>query len=135
MAEKTNSPSRLRSLIVDSTGTDTDELLFRVLENRIAFEKSTGRLLPRHGLFELDWKQRLLLLLLARRARLRLEFPAASEQATAAELAAEAQVPIKTCREYLSRLKSTGLIERKGEGYALPDWNTLRAAEELSKRD
>jgi DNA-binding transcriptional ArsR family regulator len=131
MADKTNIPSKLRSLIVDSTSSDTEEMLFRALQNRVSFEKTTGKLLPRQGLFELDGKRRLIALFLARQARLHLELPTAPEEASATELASESQMPVKTVREYLSRLKSGGLIERRGDGYVLPSWNTLRAAEEV----
>jgi hypothetical protein len=135
MPEKTNVPSILKSLIVDSTGSDTEEVLFKALQNRISFEKTTGRLLPRQGLFELDGRRRLIALFLARQARGRLELPRGAEQANATELASESQMPVKTCREYLSRLKSIGIIERRGNGYYLPEWNILRAAEEILKKN
>jgi hypothetical protein len=135
MVDQANSGSKLRSLIVDSTDSDTEESVFRALEGRVAFEKGSGRLLVRRGLFELDWKRRLLVLLLARRAMVRLGIPGALDEVGAAALAAESQVQLKTCREYLSRFKATGLIERKGDGYTLPEWNTLRAAEELLKKE
>ncbi|HKV27290.1 MAG TPA: hypothetical protein VJN90_03315 [Candidatus Acidoferrales bacterium] len=122
--------SELEALLVDTEPEDTDRLLRSSLEGRVAFEKASGRLIVRPGLFDLSSPERILILLLARQAmrKLGLEVPA---EVDARVLATEAQVDLKGCREQLSRLKAKRRIDKNDGGYFVPTWNTFLIAKEL----
>ena len=135
MTEGTAKSSKLVGLLVDSEGVDAENFLFAVLDGRLAFEKTSGRILPKPSLYDLPGRKRLLVLLLARHAALKLGLASATIWASPSSLAAEAQMPLKTVGEYLSRLKSNGLVEKGADGYSLPAWNLLRAGAELEKAD
>lgn len=135
MGQEPSKSSKLAGLVVDSDGPDAENFLFAVLDGRLAFERMSGRILPKPSLFELPGRKRLLVLLLARHAAMKLGLVSASVWASSTALASEAQMPLKTVGEYLSRLKAAGLIEKGAEGYSLPAWNLLRAGAELSKED
>jgi hypothetical protein len=135
LTEGTTRSSKLAGLLVDSEGVDAENFLFGVLDGRIAFEKTSGRILPRPSLYDLPGRKRLLILFVARHAATKLGLPSASIWASPSSLAAEAQMPLKTVGEYLSRLKSRGLVEKGADGYSLPAWNLLRAGAELEKAE
>ncbi len=129
---KAKTKNELEGLLVDGQEADVDRTLRRALEGKVAFERGTGRLLVRPGLFNLPQHQRLLALLLARHAMVRLGLSEAHLEADAVTLADEAQVSIKNCREYLSRLKAKRIVEKRPEGYVLPSWNVLLVAGKLA---
>lgn len=123
--------SELEALLIDSEEADIDKRLREVLEGKVAFDRTSGRLVVRPGLFALGQRERVLVLLLGRHALVRLGLPDACLEVDPAVLAEQAQVPLKNCREYLSRLKSKRIVEKKARGYALPTWNILLIADEL----
>jgi hypothetical protein len=125
--------SELEGLLVDAQEGDLDRALLAALEGRVALERSGKRLLPRPLLFDLSIRHRLLGLFLAREAMARLDLGEHEAEVEAAVLATESQVPIKTCREYLSRMVSQKLLEKGRQGYRLPRWNVLRALDELKE--
>ncbi|MGB6484839.1 MAG: hypothetical protein WBE86_15240 [Candidatus Acidiferrales bacterium] len=127
------SKSELEALLVDTEPEDTDRLLRSCLEGRVAFDRASGRLIVRPGLFELSHPERILVLLLARQAmrKLGLEVPV---EVDARGLATEAQVDLKSCREQLSRLKAKRRIEKGDSGYFVPTWNTFLVAKDLTNR-
>jgi hypothetical protein len=129
--EGTKAKSELEKLLVDTTEGDVDRVLLEGLSGRVALDKATGRILPRPGLYKLPQRARLIVLLLARHALKILGLPGASTEASPEELAGESQVNVKSCREYLSRLKAEGLVQRAEKGYELPVWNIIRAADEI----
>jgi|SRR5882672_476821 len=129
--ENSKPKSELEKLLVDTAEGDVDRILLEALSGRVALDKSTGKILPRPGLYKLPQRARLIVLMLARHAVRILTLPSASAEATPEALAAEAQVPVKSCREYLSRLKSSGVVQKGGVGYELPVWSIFRAVEEL----
>lgn len=121
--------SELEALFVESAEGDVDRVLRGALEGRVSFERATGRMLPRPGLFKLSQRKKIVVLLLARQALNRLEVAGARLEATAEELAGEGQMPAKSCGEQLSRLKASRLVQKGVHGYAIPSWNILAAAE------
>ncbi len=123
---------KLEDLLVEEDDQNVDMLLGDVLKGRIAIEKATGRVVPRPGLYRLSEQRRLLLLLLAPHAARKLGHAEAQLELSAEQLASQGQVPIKNCREQLSRLKGQAVISRGSNGYLLPAWNVLLAAETLS---
>ncbi len=122
----------LEGLLVEEEDRNVDKLMADVLTGRIAVEKATGRVVPRAGLYRLSEQRRLLLLLLAPHAARKLGHADAQLELSPEQLASQGQVPIKNCREQLSRLKGQGVISRGSNGYLLPPWNVLLAAETLS---
>jgi hypothetical protein len=129
--EQGKQKSELEQLLVDTSEGDVDRILLEALSGRVALDKATGHILPRPGLYKLPQRGRLIVLLLARHALRILGLPGASSEAAPETLAAESQVQIKSCREYLSRLKSDGMVTKVDGGYQLPVWNILRAVDEL----
>src|SRR2546427_2034755 len=125
--------SELEALIVDNREGEIDRALRQVLEGRVAFEREGGRVLVRSGLYDLPQQQRLLVLLLARHAATRLGLPRAQLAVELATLAEEAQIGIKSCREYLSRLKARRIVQKTTTGYELPAWNIMALAGDLVK--
>jgi hypothetical protein len=126
--------SELESLLVENEEGDVDKVLRMTLEGRIAIERSSGLIVSRPGLFKLSQAQRLIVLLLARHASYRLGIPNISLEASAEDLASGAQVPVKNCRELLSRLKASGLISKGTAGYTIPKWNLLQATRDLPQQ-
>jgi hypothetical protein len=132
MTNAGNSKStELEALLVENEEGDVDKLLLEALEGRIAMERGSGRIVPRPGLFKLSQPQRLIVLLLARHAALKLGLPDAKLEVPTEDLASCCQVPVKSCREQLSRMKAGGLINKGSSGYVLPSWNLLVAMGEL----
>ena len=129
--EATKPKSELEKLLVDTTEGDVDRILLEGLSGRVALDKATGRILPRPGLYKLPQRARLVVLLLARHALKILNLPGASTEASPEDLAGEGQVNVKSCREYLSRLKADGLVKRGEKGYEIPVWNIIRAVDEV----
>ena len=129
--EETKGKSELEALLVDAEESDIDRALKEILEGKLALQRGSSRVLPRPALFALQIRQRILILLLARHAMSLLGLTKGVDSATAESLASEGQFDVKTAREYLSRLKATGLIERTEAGFAIPQWNLLRAIDEV----
>jgi hypothetical protein len=126
--------SELEALLVDSEEGDVDKALRQALEGRVALQRGQSRALSRPGLFELQLRDRLLLLLLARHAMKRLGLTEGLQASTAEMLASEGQIPVQRAREYLSRLKSRGVVGKTDEGYIIPSWNIIRAIDELGRK-
>jgi hypothetical protein len=129
--EHSRPKSELEKLLVDTAEGDVDRILLEALNGRVSLDRATGKILPRPGLYKMPQRGRLIVLLLARHAVRILTLPGANTEATPEALAAEAQVPVKSCREYLSRLKSSGVVQKGSVGYELPVWSIFRAVEEL----
>jgi hypothetical protein len=134
VAASNSKGSELESLLVENQEGDIDRILREALEGRIAIEGSSGLVVPRPGLFKLSQSQRLVVILLARHAASRLGILNVSLEVPAEDLAGGAQVPVKNCRELLSRLKGIGLIQKGASGYFLPKWNILQAVGDLPSR-
>jgi len=131
MSRDNKKRSELETLLVDADEGDTDRILREALATRIAIDRTSGKVLPRQGLMTLSQSQRLIILLLARHALKRLGIGSGLIEARAEELANEGQIPLQTTRELLSRLKKQGIFSKTDDGYAVPDWNVLLAAERI----
>lgn len=126
-----NRKSDLEALVVDSQEGDIEKMLKKALDGRVVFLRGQARVVSRPALFELQLRQRLLALLLARHAMKMLGLTPGVVLVSPQSLASESQIPVQRTREYLSRLKREGLVERTNDGYAIAEWNIFRAAEEL----
>jgi len=133
MTDDVKQKSELEALLVDEQEGDIDKALRHALEGRVALQRGQARVLSRPGLFELQLRDRLMVLLLARHAMKRLGLTEDLHISTAEMLAGEGQIPIQRTREYLSRLKSRGVVEKADGGYVIPSWNIIRAIDELGR--
>ena len=126
--------SELEGLFADAEEADVDRRLRECLTGKIAIERSTGRVLVKPELYKLVQQERILVLLLARQAGRRLGLPGVQLEVDPTILAAEAQVDVKNCREYLSRFKAKRVIERGKDGYYVADWNLLLVIDRVADR-
>lgn len=122
----------LEGLLVDADEGEVDRRLRAALHGKVVVDRGTGRIIARPALLSLPQGQRLLVLLLARHAVLRLGLGDGEVEVDPESLASESQVNLKTCRELLSKLKAKGLVTKGDRGYKVPEWNILLVAQDLT---
>jgi hypothetical protein len=122
----------LEGLLVDDGEPAIDGLLRRVLEPYVRLTRE-GRLITTERFLSLSDPNKILVFLLGRRAMIRLNIPNAAAEASADVLHSECGVPLKSCREYLSRLKARRLLERNEKGYFVPGWAISAVAAAVEK--
>ncbi len=120
-SEKSAVSRELEALLVDDSEQAIDGLLSNVLQPYVGLTRE-GRMVTKPQFLKLSDATRLLAALLARQAMIRLKLPGAKAEASAEELQNECMVPLKSTREYLSRLKSRRLLEKGEGGYFVPTW-------------
>lgn len=124
--------SELESLFVDEGDDAVDSVLKATLEKFVGITRD-GKTVSKPGFLKLPDTTRILVALLAKLAKERLKILGASKQGSADELASECLVPLKSAREYLSRLKARKLLEKDEHGYFVPYWAVANVADEISK--
>lgn len=124
--------SILEDLLVDEDKL-TDELVKNSLAPHLGLSKSSDQIVPKPGFSELPQPTRILLYLVSRYAATKLKLPGASLSASVDKISENCMIPIKSCREILSRLKGTGLISKDQGGYLIPVHSLLRVTGELNK--
>jgi hypothetical protein len=134
MSDNKVSQTELESLFVDESGEEAiDTVLRTVLEQFVGFTRD-GKLVTKQRFLKLSDPNRILVALLARRAMVRLNVPGAKQEAVADQLGAECLVPLKSCREYLSRYKARRLLEKNAAGYFVPAWAVPDVAAAVLKK-
>ncbi len=133
MTEQSSVPKELEALFVDDNEQAIDSLLRTCLEPIIGFTRD-GRLVTKAPFLKLPDTARILAALLARQAMVRLHVPGAKAEAGAEQLGTDCAVPIKSCREYLSRFKSRRLLDKNESGYFVPIWAIPEVAEVIQKK-
>lgn len=123
--------SELEALLVETEEGDIDRRLREALEDRVVFERASGRIIVRPGLLKLSQRQRIVALLMARHVLSRLGIGSGELEVDPTILANEAQVLLKNVREYLSKLKREGKVAKGPKGYSVPSWNILLMCDEL----
>jgi len=130
MTEQQTNP--LQSLLVDEGEQAIDIRLSEALKNFLAFTKE-GRLVTKPEFLKLSHPNRILVVLLGRHAMVRLSLPDSVPEATPEVLEKDCLVPLKSCREYLSRLKTRRMLEKNEKGYYIPTWALTTAADAVNK--
>lgn len=126
-------PSELEGLFVDRSEQAIDTVLRSVLEQFVGFTRD-GRIVTKPAFLKLAGPSRIMVVLLARQAMLRLGIPGATQEATPDNLAPECLIPLKACREYLSRLKARRLLDKSTAGYFVPTWAVSAASAAILKK-
>lgn len=132
MADQPQS-KELEALFVDDSEQAIDSILRSCLEPVIGFTRE-GKLVTKAPFLKLSDSARILAALLARQAMSRLRLLGARSEATAEELAGDCAIPIKSCREYLSRFKTRRLLEKNDAGYFVPIWAIAEVAEAVRNK-
>jgi hypothetical protein len=122
------SSNELEALFVDDDQPAIDGALRMALAPVVGFTRD-GKLVPKPPFLKLPDTGKILAALLARQAMTRLKIAGATLEATAETLADECAVPVKSCREHLSRFKSRKILDKNDNGYFLPVWSITEAAE------
>lgn len=123
----------LEGLLVDEGEQAIDAVLRGVLEPYIGFMRD-GRMITKPQFLKLSDPTRILVALLGRQAMVRLGLPGAKAEASADRLQGECMVPLKSCREYLSRFKSRRLLAKNEVGYFVPTWAVSDVAATVQKK-
>ncbi len=132
MAEGGGKRNELEGLLVDEDEQAGDKLLREVLEKFVGLTRE-GRVVTKPAYLKLSHQNRLLVSLMARQAMARLGLPSATVEASAEALEKEAMVPLKSCREYLSKLKKARLLDKNKRGYFVPLWSLSNVAGVLGR--
>ena len=132
MSERKPISKELEALIVDDSDEAIDIVLRRALEPYMRFSRE-GRMIRKEPFLMLSDPAKLLVHLLGRRAMTRLSLPNAAAEVTADVLHTECGVPLKSCREYLSRFKGRRLLEKDSHGYFVPTWAVADVAAAVSR--
>jgi hypothetical protein len=120
----------LQALFVDEGEQAVDGLLRITLEPLLGLTRD-GRVVTKSPFLKLSLPSRILAVLLARRAMVRLDVPNVGAEASPEQLEDECVAPLKACRECLSRLKAKKVLEKNEAGYFIPLWAVSRAVEEI----
>ena len=120
----------LEGLFVDESEQAVDGLLRTTLEPLLGFTRD-GKIVTKKLFLEQSVPARVLTVLLARLAMVRLNVPSARAEATPEQLESECLAPVKACRESLSRLKGKGLLDKNEAGYSIPIWAVSKAVGEI----
>ena len=133
MTEKDQVSTELQGLFVEDGEEAVDSVLRNCLEKFVGITRG-GKIVPRESFLDLTDTSKILVCLLARLAKVRLNIPGATNCGSAEELAGECIVPVKSAREYLSRLKARKLLEKSASGYLVPAWAVGNVAREITKK-
>jgi hypothetical protein len=120
----------LEGLFVDESEQAIDGLLRATLEPLLGITRE-GRIVTKALFLEQSVPARILAVLLARLAMVRLNVPNASAEATPEQLESECLAALKACRECLSRLKGKGLLAKGATGYFIPIWAVSKVVGEI----
>jgi hypothetical protein len=121
MTDQPPTSKELEALFVEDGEQAIDSLLRATLEPLIGFTRD-GRLVSKASFLSMPDTMKILAVLLARLAMSRLHLPGAQPEASAEKLANDCAVPLKSCREHLSRFKARRLLEKNDSGYFVPTW-------------
>lgn len=132
MNQNQSQPSQLESLLVEDGPQALDTLLQETLSPFASFTR-TGHMVTKPEFLKLSHTNRLLVCLLGRHAMVRLSLPNATLELGAEQLEKECAVPLKSCREYLSRLKTHRLLDKNSNGYFVPTWAAQSVSENIKK--
>jgi len=132
MTAEKQAGSELEALFLDDTEQAVDGMLRATLEPIIGFTRD-GKLVTKSALLKLPDISRILAALLARQAMVRLKLPNARVEATADQLENEVAVPLKSCREHLSRLKARRMLDKNDSGYFVPVWAIADVCQMINK--
>jgi hypothetical protein len=122
----------LESLFVDDSEQAVDSLLKATLEPLLGLTRE-GRIVTKPPFLEQSIPARVLTVLLARLATVRLNVPNARAEASPEQLESECLTAVKPCRECLSRLKGKGLLAKTEAGYSIPIWAVSKAVGEIKR--
>ena len=125
--------SELAALFVEDSEQAVDGLLRSTLEPLLGLTRD-GKVITKPAFVKLSIPARILSILLARQAMVRLKVPGAKASATPEELETECLVPLKTCREVLSKLKARRILVKNDEGYVVPVWSVPQAVANVTGR-
>ncbi len=120
----------LEGLFIDEGEQAVDGLLRETLEPLLGLTRE-GRIVTKAPFLQHSVPTRVLAILLARLAIVRLHLPNAVAEATAEQLQSECLAPVKACRECLSRLKGKGVLAKNEAGYSIPIWAVSKAVGEI----
>jgi hypothetical protein len=134
MSEIQDRSKDLEALFVEEGEQAVDSKLRTVLEGYVGFTRD-GRIVTKPAFLKLSQQSRILVALLARQAMVRLKLEGALLERSAESLQEECLIPLKSCREYLSRLKKRRLIEKNASGYFVPIWAISTVAEALQAEE
>jgi hypothetical protein len=120
----------LEGLFVDESEQAVDGLLRATLGPFLGLTRE-GRIVTKTPFLDQSVPARILMVLLAHLAMVRLSVPNARAEATPDQLQSECLAPVKACRESLSRLKGKGLLLKNEAGYSIPIWAVSKAVGEI----
>lgn len=132
MVDETGKTNELESLLVEENEQAVDVLLRKALTGLVGFTRE-GSVITKPAFLQLSHQNRILVSLLARQAMVRLNLPNASAEAAPGILQAECMVPLKSCREYLSKLKKSRLVDKNAQGYFIPLWAVSNVVDVIGK--
>ena len=119
----------LEALFVDENEQAVDRVLRTTLGPFLGLTRD-GRILTKDPFLRLQLPAKVLIVMLARLAAVRLGVAGAKAEANADQLQSECMAPVKACRECLSRLKRRNLLAKNDLGYFMPIWAVTRAVQE-----
>jgi len=132
-AIETGQKSELAALFVEASEQAVDGLLRSSLEPLLGLTRD-GKVVTKPPFIKLSIPARILAILLARQALVRLKVTDAKASATPEELETECLAPLKTCREVLSKLKARRILIKTDEGYEVPVWSLPQAVAAVTGR-
>jgi hypothetical protein len=130
MSVSTGASRELEALFVDESEQAVDSLLKTTLGPLLGFTRD-GRTVTKAPFLELQLPARVLSVMLARLAMVRLNVPSAKAEATSEQLESECMATVKAVRECLSRLKRKNLLAKNDVGYFIPVWAVAKAVQEV----
>ena len=130
MSVSTGASRELEALFVDDSEQAVDRLLKAALEPLLGFTRD-GKIVTKASFLKLRLPAKVLSVMLARLAIVRLKVPGAKAEATSEQLESECMATVKAVRECLSRLKRKNLLAKNGAGYFIPAWAVTKAVQEI----
>jgi hypothetical protein len=110
-----------------------DGLLLERIEPLLSLSRGSDRVMAKPELLGLPNQKKILAYLLARHAMVRLGVPGVGLEADAQKISENLMIPIQRTREELSRMKTSGILEKGEHGYSVPVANLLVALDQLSE--
>jgi hypothetical protein len=132
MSVSTGAARELEALFVDDSEEAVDGLLKAALEPLLGFTRD-GKIVTKAPFLKLQLPAKVLSVMLARLAIVRLKVPGAKAEATSEQLESECMATVKAVRECLSRLKRKNLLAKNGVGYFIPVWAVTKAVQEIQQ--
>ncbi len=118
----------LRALEVEDDDSIIDRTLRQTLEPLLGLPKGRDIIVFKEAFTSLSDKRKVVAYHLGRLALKRLRGDGVQVEATTETVAAETQVPEKSCIEYHSRLKKQKMLDKNDKGWLLPLYSVTRAA-------